>query len=254
MTTTTNSLSVRPRVLLADDEPLLRAELREALNLLWPQAEIVGEANDGFQAFQMASTLHPDVAFLDIRMPGMSGIDIARTFGARVHVVFVTAFQDHAIAAFDEGALDYVLKPIDSVRLAKAIERIKMRLGTPPADLSRVMHTLAPKPAAPEWLQASIGSTIHFIDLKDVVYFTSDLKYTRVVTDTMQAHIRTPLKELAETLDNTAFWQIHRAYMVSVKRIAAATRDEDGAVWLKLKDHSTRLPVSQRFQHQFKGM
>ena len=221
--------------------------------MLWPEADIVGEAGDGIEALRMARQFEPDVAFLDIRMPGLSGLDVARTFGSRTHVVFVTAHQEHALAAFDEGALDYVLKPTDPVRLARSVERVRARLGTPPPDLARLVRTMNAKPA-PSWLQASVGNTIQFIDLADVVYFCSEQKYTRVVTADMSAHIRTPIKELAEALDDSAFWQIHRAYMVAVKRIASVMRDADGATWVTLRGNDTRLPVSQRFQHRFKGM
>ncbi len=158
----------------------------------------------------MGQQLAPDVAFLDIRMPGLTGLEVARTFASKTHVVFVTAHDEHALAAFDEGALDYVLKPTDPVRLARAIGRVRERLGTPPPDLARLVRSLAGKAAAPAWLQASVGSAIHFIDLADVIYFCSEHKYTRVVTDTMEAHIRTPLKELCEALDEGGFWQVHR--------------------------------------------
>ena len=241
------------RVLIADDEPLLRAELREALQQLWPEAEIVGEAADGIEALRMGQQLAPDVAFLDIRMPGLSGIEVARTFGACTHVVFLTAYEEHALAAFEQGALDYLLKPLEPGRLVRSIERLRSRLGTPPPDLARLPAALTKKSAAPAWLQASSGNAIHFIDLADVVYFCSEQKYTRVVTDTQVAHIRTPIKDLAETLGES-FWQIHRGYMVAVKRIAAVTREEDGAMWVSLRGHDARLPVSQRFQHRFKGM
>jgi DNA-binding LytR/AlgR family response regulator len=243
-----------PRILIADDEPLLREELQVALAALWPEAQVVGAASDGVQALHMARELAPDIAFLDIRMPGLSGLEVARTFGSRIHVVFVTAYQEHALAAFDEGAADYLLKPIDPARLARAIERLRARLGTPPPDLARLVQQLAPKKAPPAWLQASVGSTIHFIDLNDVIYFSAELKYTRVVTEHLEAHIRTPLKELAEQLEDAGFWQIHRGYVVAVRRIAAVNRNADGAAWLKLRGHSTRLPVSQRFQNRFKGM
>ena len=243
-----------PRILIADDEPLLRAELREALRQLWPEAELVAEAADGYEALQLARASEPDVAFLDIRMPGLNGLEVARTLSQRAHVVFLTAYQEHAIAAFDEGAIDYLLKPVDPARLARAVQRLRDRLATPPVDLSRVIQRLQAKPEAPAWLQASVGATIHFIDLADVIFFSSELKYTRVVTDTLVAHIRTPLKELVESLGEERFWQIHRGYLVAVKRIAAATRDADGAMWLTLREHAERLPVSQRFQHRFKCM
>jgi DNA-binding LytR/AlgR family response regulator len=246
--------SQHPRILIADDEPLLRAELRESLAALWPEAELVAEAADGYEALRLGRAMEPDVAFLDIRMPGLSGLEVARTFGARTHVVFVTAYNEHALAAFDAGAIDYVLKPTDPARLAHAVERVRARLGTPPPDLARLMQQLAPRPAAPAWLQASVGNAIHFIDLGEVVYFCSEFKYTRVATDKLEAHIRTPLKELADALEDAGFWQIHRSYLVAVKRIAAVCRDGDGALWLSLRDHADRLPVSQRYQHRFRGM
>jgi DNA-binding LytR/AlgR family response regulator len=246
-------MSLAPRILIADDEPLLRAELVAALAALWPEAQLVASAGDGIEALRLARELEPDIAFLDIRMPGLNGLELARTFGSRTHVVFVTAYQEHAVAAFDEGAADYLLKPLDTARLARAIERLRSRVGTPPPDLARLVQQLAPK-KPPAWLQASVGNTIHFIDLNEVIYFSSELKYTRVVTDQLEAHIRTPLKELAEQLEDAGFWQIHRGHVVAVKRIAAVNRDADGALWLSLRGHASRLPVSQRFQHRFKGM
>ena len=243
-----------PRILIADDEPLLRADLAEALARLWPEAEIVAMAGDGIEALRLANATRPDAVFLDIRMPGLSGLEVARAFGHRTHVVFVTAFDEHALAAFDEGALDYVLKPTDPARLARAIERLRSRLHLPPPDLSRALPALQPQAAPPSWIQASVGSTVHFIDLADVLYFTSELKYTRVVTTQLEAHIRTPLKELADTLEGCGFWQIHRSYLVNTKRIASVRRDADGAMWLQLRDIDTRLPVSQRFQPRFKSM
>jgi DNA-binding LytR/AlgR family response regulator len=245
-----------PRILVADDEPLLRAELVEALERLWPEAQIAG-AQDGIEALRLGREWMPDVAFLDIRMPGLDGLEVARVFGARTHVVFVTAYGEHALAAFDEGAVDYVVKPIALERLARAVERARARLASPPPDLSHLAHfasRLPPAQKAPAWLQATVGNTIHFIDLADVVYFCADAKYTRVVTDGLEAHIRLSLKELADSLDSSAFWQIHRGYMVAVRRIASAARAEDGALWLHLRGHPARLPVSQRFQHLFRGM
>jgi DNA-binding LytR/AlgR family response regulator len=244
---------IPPRILLADDEPLLLAELVEALERLWPEADIA-VARDGIEALRLGREWMPDVAFLDIRMPGLDGLEVARVFGARTHVVFVTAYGEHALAAFDEGAVDYVVKPIALERLARAVERVRARLASPPPDLTHLVARLRPLPAAPAWLQATVGNTIHFIDLADVVYFCADAKYTRVVTDALEAHIRLSLKELAESLDPAAFWQIHRGYMVAVRRIASAARAEDGALWVYLRGHKARLPVSQRFQHLFRGM
>ncbi len=247
-----------PRILVADDEPLLRAELRELLAELWPEAELLPDAADGFEALRLARELAPDVAFLDIRMPGLDGLQLAATFGSRTHVVFVTAYNEHALAAFERGAHDYLLKPIDAARLARAVERLRERLSQAPPDLRRIAADVAAagtRPAqAPSWIQASVGQTVHFIDLADVLYFAAEDKYTRVVAQGLEAHIRTPLKELAESLEGAGFWQVHRGYVVAVKRIAAAVRDGDNAMWLTLRGHGARLPVSQRFQHRFKGM
>jgi DNA-binding LytR/AlgR family response regulator len=242
-----------PCILVADDEPLLRAELVEALARLWPDARIV-EAQDGIEALRLGREAAPQVAFLDIRMPGLDGLELARVFGARTHVVFVTAYGEHALAAFDGGAADYVMKPLSMERLARALERVRARLGGMPPDLSRPGEPALRKFQPPAWLQATVGNTIHFIDLADVVYFCADAKYTRVVTDSMEAHIRLSLKELAESLDGEAFWQIHRGYMVAVRRIASAARAEDGGLWVRLRGHGARLPVSQRYQHLFRGM
>lgn len=244
---------MRPRILIADDEPLLRAELAEALRQLWPEADIVGQAGDGLEALRLLRSAEPDVAFLDIRMPGLDGLEVARACAGRTHVVFVTAYHEHAVAAFDEGALDYVLKPLDMPRLERCMARVRGRLRSVPPDLSRLAQRLDAK-GVPSWLQASAGNTIHFIDLADVVYFTAEAKYVRVVTDALEAHLRTPLKELAESLEAAGFWQVHRAHVVAVKRIASATRDADGALWLTMRGHPARLPVSQRFQFRFKGM
>jgi DNA-binding LytR/AlgR family response regulator len=237
-----------PRILIADDEPYLRAELRESLAELWPQARVVAEASDGIEALRLGRETQPDVAFLDIRMPGLTGIELAHAFSQRTHIVFVTAYGEHAVDAFDEGAVDYVMKPASGERLARAVERVRARIAAatqpPAAEITAPLTCL----------QASVGQAIHFIDLADVVYFCADAKYTRVVTEKMEAHIRLSLKELADTLDPRAFWQVHRGYMVAVKRIASAVRAEDGALWLHLRGHAARVPVSTRFQHLFKAM
>lgn len=249
---------MKPRILIADDEPLLRAELRELLAALWPEAELLPDAADGFEALRLARELAPDVAFLDIRMPGLDGLQLAAAFGSRTHVVFVTAYNEHALAAFEQGAHDYLLKPVDAARLARTIERLRERVLMPPPDLhglaTGVRAASAPVVQAPSWIQASVGQTVHFIDLSDILYFVAEDKYTRVVAEGLEAHIRTPLKELAETLEGAGFWQVHRSYVVAVKRIAAAVRDGDNAMWLSLRGHGARLPVSQRYQHRFKGM
>jgi DNA-binding LytR/AlgR family response regulator len=186
-------------------------------------------------------------------VPGLSGLEVARAFSHRTHVVFVTAYEEHALAAFDEGALDYVMKPTDPARLARAIERLQGRLHLPPPDLGCRTHPAAPAHAA--FVDPGLRRQHDSLHRPGgIAYFTSELKYTRVVTDQLEAHIRTSLRELAETLATCGFWQIHRSHLVNVKRIVSVRRDGDGAMWLDLRGMSTRLPVSQRFQGLFKGM
>ncbi|WP_255990631.1 LytR/AlgR family response regulator transcription factor [Chitinolyticbacter albus] len=241
------------RILIADDEPLLRAQMRETLAQLWPNAQLVGEAEDGPGALSLANTCQPDIAFLDIRMPGLSGIDVARALSGRCHVVFVTAHDEYAVAAFEEGAVDYVLKPADPARLARTVTRLQDKINTPPADLTPLLARLTPiAQRAATWLQASVGNTIHFITLAEVIYFQAEAKYTKVVTDRLEAHIRKPIKELAAELGSDRFWQIHRGTLVAVERIAAVQRHGD-AMQLLLRDHPTRLTVSQAYQHCFRS-
>jgi len=245
---------MKPLILIADDEPLLRAELRGLLEQLWPEAEILPDARDGFEAVRLARELAPTIAFLDIRMPGLDGLQVASAFGSRIHVVFVTAYSEHLLAAFEQGAHDYLLKPIDAARLVRTVDRLRERVLQPPPDLGRIASALRTPQQPPSWIQASVGQTVHFIDLADILYFVAEDKYTRVVAQGLEAHIRTPLKELADSLEAAGFWQVHRSYVVAVKRIAAAVRDGDNAMWLTLRGHGARLPVSQRFQQRFKGM
>lgn len=244
------------RILIADDEPLLRAQLREVLQQLWPEAEVVAEAEDGFGALRLAEARTPDLVFLDIRMPGLSGLEVANALGASCHIVFVTAYGDHAIEAFEQGAIDYVLKPAEPARLARTVARLKQRVLTPPSQApARALAQLESAPALPAaWIQASVGATTHFITLPEVIYFQSDAKYTKVVTDRLEAHIRRSIKELSEALDAAQFWQIHRGTLVAVERIAAVRRDGDGGMVLLLREHPAQLPVSQSFQHRFKQM
>jgi len=244
------------RLLLADDEPLLRDHLADSLLQLWPQAEIVAEVGDGIAALQAAQQLMPDVAFLDIRMPGLSGLELARALSPRLHVVLVTAYDEHAIAAFEEGAVDYLLKPLEPARLLKTISRLQARLAGPPRDIGDVIDRClaATGPRYLAWVQASIGSTIHFLTIDEVWMFQSDAKYTRVVSAGLETFIRKPIKELREQLDPARFWQISRGVLVAVERIERIVRDDDGAMRLKLRGHDALLPVSQSCQHRFRQM
>ncbi len=238
-----------PTAILAEDESLLRAELRQALAALWPELVIVGEAGDGIAAARLIDSAGPQIAFLDVRMPGMSGIDVARLAANRVHVVFLTAFDDYAVSAFDHGAVDYLRKPLELARLALCVSRLKARLGQAPADLS----ALAAKAGNERlrWIQAAVGNQLRFVNVDDVLCFQADAKYTRVATASVQAHIRTPIKELAQRLDPDKFWQISRSAIVNVGAIDTVKRI-DGALVLRVTGEVEWLPVSQAFQHRFR--
>jgi DNA-binding LytR/AlgR family response regulator len=242
-----------PTALLVEDEPLLRAELRAALARLWPQLQIVGEAGDGIEAARLLSLAQPSILFLDVHMPGMSGIDVARLSANRAHVVFLTAYDNYAVAAFDQGAVDYLLKPLDLARLALCVQRLQARLALAqaPADLS-ALRTEKP-PGHMRWIQASTGNQLRFINIDDVSYFCADAKYTRVVTAAFSAHIRTAIKELATGLDGDKFWQISRSAIINVGAIDAVQR-VDGAVHVRMQGEAEALPVSQVFQHRFRQM
>lgn len=256
------------RAVIADDERLMREQLRARLAEVWPELEIVAEARNGREAVEAVATHRPDLAFLDIRMPGMTGVEAAREIGDACHVVFITAYSEYAVEAFEQGAVDYVLKPAESERLSLTVARLKKRLGARPADLGALLEKLAakldlPAGAAPsaaqkvpylQWIQASMGQQIRMIPVADVLFFTSDEKYTRVQTETYEALIRKPIKELVEELDPEQFWQIHRATIVNVKAIAGITRDLRGRQLVQLKNYPQKLEVSRNYTHLFKQM
>jgi len=256
------------RAVIADDERLMREQLRARLAEVWPELEIVAEAKNGREAVEAVAESRPDLAFLDIRMPGMTGVEAAREIGDACHIVFITAYSEYAIEAFEQGAVDYVLKPADSERLAVTVARLKRRLSAKPADLGALLEKLAaklelpagsPPPAdhkAPylQWIQASMGQQIRMIPVAEVLFFTSDEKYTRVQTETYEALIRKPIKELVEELDPEQFWQIHRATIVNVKAIAGVSRDLRGRQLVQLKNYPQKLEVSRNFTQLFKQM
>jgi DNA-binding LytR/AlgR family response regulator len=249
-----------PTALVAEDESTLRAELIEQITRLWPELSIVGEASDGVQALRLLDELRPDVLFLDIQMPGATGLDVARQASGRSHVVFVTAYDEHAVAAFDHGAVDYLLKPLQPARLFTAISRVKQRLGSTPNELSSVLDRLAALPgSAParsylRWINASVGQSLRLITVDEVLYFAADNKYTRVATRESEALIRKPLKELVEELDPQQFWQIHRSTLVNASAIAGASRDFRGRLQVKLKERGEALLVAESYAHLFKQM
>ena len=250
----------RIRAVIADDERLMREQLRARLLEAWPQLEIVAEARNGEEAVALVAQHRPELAFLDIRMPGMTGLEAARQIGSACHVVFITAYSEFAVEAFEQGAVDYVLKPADPERLARTMQRVRERLGSPAPDLSALLariaaHAgLAPEPAKLKWIQASVGAAIRLIPVGDVLFFTSDEKYTRVQTADLEALIRKPIKELVAELDPEQFWQIHRATIVQARAIAGVTRDDRGRQLVLLKDFPERLEVSRNYAHLFRQM
>ena len=246
-----------PTALIAEDEAVLRDELRAHLEVLWPELKIGALASNGIEALQLLERHAPDVVFLDIQMPGLTGLEVARLTEGRCHVVFVTAYDAHAVAAFEQGAVDYVLKPYDAARLALAVRRVKQRLGTPPPPLDGLLHELAS--AAPpreylRWINASLGNDVRVITVDEVCYFQSDTKYTRVVLVDSEALIRRTLKDLQEQLDPACFWPVHRSTIVNANAIAGVTRDFRGRVHLKLKTRSEKLAVSEAHEHLFRQM
>jgi DNA-binding LytR/AlgR family response regulator len=278
--------SKRPaRALIADDERLMREQLRARLAEVWPELEIVAEAKNGLEAVELTESLHPDLVFLDIRMPGMTGVEAARAIAqlpvdedddgdtrgwSGCEIVFITAYDQYAIEAFEQGVVDYVLKPAERERLLVTVERIRKRLAqraggangaddVPPAALQQLLQRLATRmdPAkAPQlrWIQATVGQNIQMIPVDEVLFFISDEKYTRVQTATLEALIRKPIKELVEELDAEVFWQIHRSTLVNTRFIAGVSRDLRGRQLVAVKGHPEKLEVSRSFTGLFKGM
>jgi len=267
------------RALVADDERLLREQLKTRLSQVWPDLEVCGEARDGQEAIDKAQALAPDVVFLDIRMPGLTGIEAAREIVTlpswQGEIVFVTAYDEYAVAAFEHGALDYLLKPVEPERLAQTAARVRARLQ------ARAKATGAPEPAVEDaaldtllakfmdaqqsmnrgsgsepplrWIQATAGNTTRMVEVKDVLFFRSDEKYTRVQTKDQEALIRTPIRELMPRLDPQQFWQIHRSTIVNLSAISAVTRDDTGRQRVHLNGHAEVLEVSRSFAHLFRA-
>jgi DNA-binding LytR/AlgR family response regulator len=248
----------RPTAILAEDEPLLADELADLLGRLWPQLQIVERAEDGIGALHAVEAHRPDLAFLDIRMPLLTGLDVARQIAGRCHVALITAFDNHALEAFEAGAVDYVLKPFSAARLMVTVQRLKARLERPPVDLSARAAGEAPRPSeAPrylQWINASRGAAVRIITTDGVLYFKADSKYTMVVTADAEALIKKTIKELAEELDPLVFWQVHRSTIVNVHAIDSVRRDDRGNLFLRLKQRAEMLPVSEAYAPRFRQM
>jgi DNA-binding LytR/AlgR family response regulator len=249
---------MKPRAVVAEDESLLRDQMRELLAAAWPELEIVTLAEDGRQAIQAMEKHKPDVLFLDIQMPEASGLEVARLASGRCHVVFVTAYDQYAVAAFEEGAVDYVMKPLSGARIATAVQRVKERLKMVPANLNGLLDNLANPPPRNgqylRWINASRGEDVQLITIEEVKYFQSDTKYTRVVAANRDGLIRKTIKELVEELDPSTFWQMHRATIVNLNSIESVGRDLKGHVVLRLKGRPELLQVSQPYEHLFRQM
>jgi len=273
-----------PRAVLADDERLMREQLRARLAEVWPELVIVAEAKNGVEAVQAVEQHRPDIVFLDIRMPGLTGVEAARQIAQLPpppghddddallpEVVFITAYDQYAVEAFEQGVADYVLKPAERERLQVTVARIRKRLaaraqGLPaPADaaaavpLQQLLHDLSSRisgqaPQYLEWIQANVGQNIQMIAVDEVLFFVSDEKYTRVQTAQVEALIRKPIKELVDELDPRKFWQIHRSTLVNVNAIAGVSRDFRGRQIVAIKGHGEKLEVSRSYTGLFKGM
>ena len=268
--------------IIADDERLMREQLRARLSEAWPELVFVGEAKNGSEAVEMVAAHDPDFAFLDIRMPGMTGIEAARAILGRednaCQVVFITAYDQYAVEAIEQGAVDYVLKPADRERLARTVERLKGRVDhaaasdarqqavSPRPDMTELLTRLAMRldagaapgsaPLVPrlQWIQASVGQSLRLIPVDEVLFFQSDEKYTRVQTAQFEALIKKPIKELIDELDPERFWQIHRATLVNAQAIASVARDFRGRQIVTVTGHPQKLEVSRTYTHLFKQM
>ncbi len=253
-------MTPRPRALIAEDERVLRDALKDDLALLWPELEIVAEAADGVEALRHLDHVVPDVMFLDIQMPGLTGLQLAQHIRGRCHVVFITAFDAHAIAAFEQGAIDYLLKPYDRARLALTVSRVKERLHATPTPIGLLLDELVAGARVPavrdhlRWINASDHDTVRLIAVDDVLYLQSDHGYTRVVTDDADLLISKSLKDLQAQLDPLVFWPIHRSTIVNVHAIAGVARDLRGHMHVKLKSRTEKLPVSETQEHLFRKM
>ena len=244
-----------PTAVIAEDEPLLRAQLKSRLAQAWPELAIVAEAGNGEEAQRLIDAHAPDVVFLDIRMPVRSGIDVARALSGRIHVVFVTAYDEYAVAAFEEGAADYVLKPVTAERLARVVARLKPRVAAPPLPIAELLARLAERDGGPlRWIRASLGAAMQLIPTEDVIYFQAEDKYTKVVTAGAEALIRKPIKELYDELDPEAFWQIHRGTIVNLRAILRVERDWRDQPVILLRQRPEKLTVSRTFASRFKAM
>ena len=250
--------------LIADDEPLLRESLRRQLARLWPELSVVAEARNGREAVELFDIHLPQVVFLDVHMPGLNGIEAARSVARRAQVVFVTAYEQYAVQAFEQGAIDYLVKPIDETRLADTVQRLTLRIAQaaePLPGAEAVLESLADelrRRAAPrawlQWIKASVGTSVRLIPVEQVAFLRSDEKYTLVVWDGGEALIRKTIRELADELDPQRFAQVHRSVIVNLHRVSQVTRNLNETAEVHLVGRGEVLPVSRSFLHLFRQM
>ena len=262
---------VTPTALIADDEPLLRERLRTHLARLWPELNVVAEARNGREAVELFDTHAPQIVFLDVHMPGLNGIEAARSIARRAQIVFVTAYEQYAVQAFEHGALDYLVKPFDEQRLADTVQRLQARLVAPIAaeapatggaldtlldSLSAELKRRAATPARChlQWIKASVGTSVRLIPVEQIAYLRADEKYTLVVWDGGEALIRKSIRELADELDPDRFVQIHRSVIVNLHQVAQVHRGPNETAEVELKGRKDVLPVSRSFVHLFRQM
>jgi len=260
----------RPTALIADDEPLLREDLARQLAQVWPELEVVAKARNGREALKQFEALRPDVCFLDVRMPGLSGVEAAHRIGSRAHLVFVTAYDQYAVRAFAQGALDYLVKPVEQARLAETVSRLKDRLqaAQPAANTEALLQQLAAQlaqlqggaaPAPLRWIRAQVGQTLRLIPVDEIDYLRSDAKYTMIAWRgdagrPGEALVRIALKELSAQLDPDQFAQVHRSVVVNLRAISHVTRGDNETADIHLKGRKEVLPVSRSYLHLFRQM
>ena len=250
---------MRPlKAVIAEDEAVLRGELRDTLAKVWPELDICAEAEDGIEALRALTEHSPDILFLDIQMPGMTGLEVAKQASGKCHVAFVTAYDKYAVAAFEQGAVDYVMKPFSAARLATTVARLKEKAAGAPANLEGLLKALAEAAGSAKeylrWITASQGDELRLITVEEICYFQADNKYTLVVTREQQSLIRRAIKELIDELDPQMFWQIHRGTLVNINAVAGVARDMGGHLRVKLKERKETLVVSEPYMHLFKQM